>query len=132
MKFNLEKKLPEVAEIIQRNSGWVIREVAQESDMPEQQREVARHRGQKKRTQREGSEGGQECTGGGAHREDVQHDSLKGTAWDPVGSFSGDDDTRERQRRETVKATKERRYLRKRSREGGSRGGSSGNGTGYS
>ena len=94
-----------------------------QSGMPEQQGEVARHRGQQRRTQREGLEGGQERTGGGAHRGDVQHDSLKGTAWDPAGSFSGDDDTRERQRRETVTATRERRYLRKGSREGGSMGG---------
>ena len=47
--------------------------------------------------------------------------SMRGTAWDPAGSFSGDDDTRERQRRETV--TKARRYLKKRSREEGSKGG---------
>ena len=47
---------------------------------------------------------------------------MKGTAWDLAGSFSGDDDTRERQRRETLKAIRERRHLRKRTREERSKG----------
>ena len=93
------------------------------SDVPEQQGEGSRHGGQKRRAQREGAEGGQERTGGRTHRGDVQDDSINGTARDPAGSFSGDDDTRDRQRRETVTETREKRYLKKRTREGGSKGG---------
>ena len=52
----------------------------------------------------------------------VQDDSID-PAWDPAGSFSWDDDTRDRQRRETVTETREKRYLKKRTREGGSKGG---------
>ena len=41
----------------------------------------------------------------------------------PAGPLSGDDDTRERQRRETVTEATEKRQKKKRSREGGSKGG---------
>lgn len=95
---------------------------APRSDVPKQQREGSRHGGQKRRAQREGAEGGQKRTGGRAHRGNVQDDSID-PAWDPAGSFSGDDETRDRQRRETVTETREKRYLKKRTREGGSNGG---------
>ena len=81
-------------------------------DVSKQQREGSRHGSQKRRTQREGTEGGQERTGGGAHRGlrgDVQDDFINGPARGPAGSYSGDDDTRERKRREAVtEATKKR------------------------
>ena len=93
---------------------------APRSDVPKQQRERSRRGGQERRAQREG---GQERTGGRTHRGTVQDDFINGTAWDPAGSFSGDDDTRERQRRETVMETMEKRLKKKRSREGGSKGG---------
>jgi hypothetical protein len=48
---------------------------------------------------------------------------LEDTARGPAGPHSGDDDTRERQRRETVTVTREKRHLKKRIREGGSKGG---------
>ena len=92
------------------------------SDVPEQQRERSRHGGQKRRAQREGTEGSEERAGGRAHRGNVQDDSID-PAWDPAGSFSGDDDTRDRQRRETVTETTEKRLKKKRTREGGSKGG---------
>ena len=72
---------------------------------------------------REGTEGCQERAGGGAHRGDVQDDSINDTARGPVGPHSGDNDTRERKRMETVTVTKEKRYLKKRTQEGGSKGG---------
>ena len=40
-----------------------------------------------------------------------------------MGPFSGDDDTRERKRRETVTEAAEKRYLKNRTREGGPKGG---------
>ena len=95
---------------------------APRSNVPEQQREGPRHGRQKRRAQREGAEGSEERAGGGAHRENVQDDPLSGAARDPAGSFSGDEDTRQRKRRETVTETREKRYLKKRIREGGSKG----------
>ena len=47
---------------------------------------------------------------------------MNGPSRDPAGSYSGDDDTRERKRRETVTEAAEKRYLKKRTREGGSKG----------
>ena len=80
-------------------------------DVSKQQREGSRHGSQKRRTQRKGTEGGQERTGGGAHRGlrgDVQDDFINGPARGHAGSYSGDD-TRDRKRRETVtEATKKR------------------------
>ena len=96
---------------------------APRSNVPEQQGEGSRHGRQKRRAQREGAEGSEERAGGGAHRGDVQDDPLSGAARDPAGSFSGDEDTRQRKRRETVTETREKRYLKKRIREGGSKGG---------
>ena len=93
-------------------------------DVLKQQREGYRHGGQKREAQQEGTEGGQERVGarGGAHRGDVQDDFINGTAWGPPGPYSGDDDTRERKRRETVTEAAEERYLEERTREGGSKG----------
>jgi len=54
----------------------------------------------------------------------MQDGSLNSTARGPAGPHSGGDDTRERKKRETVtEAAAEKRYLKKRTREGGSKGG---------
>ena len=96
---------------------------APRSDVPKQQREGSRHGGQKRRAQREGAEGSEERAGGGTHRGDVQDDFVNDTARGPAGPHSGDDDTRERKRRETITEATKKRQKKERSREGGSKGG---------
>ena len=46
----------------------------------------------------------------------MQDDSINDTARGPAEPFSGDDDTRERKKRETVTEAAEERYLKKRTR----------------
>ena len=48
---------------------------------------------------------------------------MNSAARGPAGPHSGDDDTRQRKGRETVTETREKRYLKKRTREGGAKGG---------
>ena len=61
--------------------------------------------------------GGKKRAGGGGG---VQDGSINDTARAPAGPYSGDDDTRERKRRETVTKPAERRHEKKRAREGDS------------
>ena len=105
---------------------------APRSDVPEQQREGSRHGGQKRRAQREGAEGGQERAGGGTHRGNVQDDSINGPAWDPAGSFSGDDDTRETTEEGDSNGDNGEEAEEEEDERGRIKGRSSGNGTGCS
>ena len=66
---------------------------------------------------RGGAKGGKIRAGRGTRRGDVQ-DFINDTTRGPAGPYmySGDNDTRERQRKETVTKAAERRHLKKRTR----------------
>ena len=104
---------------------------APRSDVHKQQREGSRHGGQKRRAQREGAEGSQERTGGRTHRGNVQDDSINGTARDPAGSFSGDDDTGPTEKGDS-NGDKEEEIPEEENTGGRIEGWSTGNGTGCS
>ena len=73
------------------------------------------------------AEGSQTRTRGGTDCRDVRNDTVNTSTTGSVdwacGPNNMDDDTRERKKREAVTETKRKRLLKKRTREGGSKGG---------